>query len=648
MPAESKSRELYIYLSTLDPNKPPINITYDKLVNQFFDDLLLDEAMKLEGDAEKIAKEIEIKIKHEIAKGKSIGIASDTTELIQRIFNTTIENNIEECKEKLLNPKKNKEELRRKLWGIWYKIMVGYVPEYKKIFNEKTTIAEEIILHDTNNKEPIDDGFEAIIKSLDKERALDKSFKATSSRGGKLPRGHMFSPIQHTTTQHAISQHTTAQSNLQALNTNPQQRSIPSILSSVFNNFALRVWNLLQVKLFNPHKAKRDELNEKYQRETDAYYMEIMDQMKQSIKSGPLTKNLANNNNIDSDFDNIDNNSNAIKWALQSLYYRDVLTKEHNNSKNLYEIYIPEMSYPVSNPNIFPLYKPFKLLHIYGMQLPHQFNRGKLLSTMFYLLDTLKIKNFVDLQDCERGTNRVKSKHSSIGAGCNPYDRNGQRLMWEIAKKYISKYGKQKPYDFTYTKYFLIEDFIDMTEGSFLSWHVISQIPDTRKAENATVVHCFAGKGRTGSVLLFIILRDLLSTTAIETRLGLPYFGFKNSTVLIKEFKHYLLSTAEVINDIGRNIDIVAEELFNTKYVWNVLLLLRRINCIFYFLAKSKKVKLFYTYKIPLILNDRNIEEHLFSNYNIDDIFSIPIERYVNWDNWGDQPIIDHANYLDV
>ena len=79
-----------------------------------------------------------------------------------------------------------------------------------------------------------------------------------------------------------------------------------------------------------------------------------------------------------------------------------------------------------------------------------------------------------------------------------------------------------------------------------------------------------------------------------------------------------------------------------------MLLLLRRINCIFYFLAKSKKVKLFYTYKIPLILNDRNIEEHLFSNYNIDDIFSIPIERYVNWDNWGDQPIIDHANYLDV
>ena len=210
------------------------------------------------------------------------------------------------------------------------------------------------------------------------------------------------------------------------------------------------------------------------------------------------------------------------------------------------------------------LYQPFtgirNIRKLYGMSLPYQFDRIELLRNMLYLLQRCDIKNFIDLHDCEGITN---------SSGCNPYDLSVGRDMFDLAVKVMKTRGRQ---------YINVKGYVDMRSGSYSAWLSISKIPDTSVYE--TLVHCYMGKGRTGSVLLFLLLRDYKNTN--QYKLREPHLGYK-SIFELSDALVALFDDNDTVND-------VVDELFNVSDMKHIRLLRQRLNRIFFFLAKKRNV----------------------------------------------------------
>ena len=317
------------------------------------------------------------------------------------------------------------------------------------------------------------------------------------------------------------------------------------------------------------------------------------------------------------------------------------------------------------------VFQPSIKLHLYGMQLPHQFNREWLLNTMIYLFH-LKIYNIADLQGCAYATNKQNNRIGS-GIGCNPYDRLCEPEMWEKARELTVNHPEFKCEDkgisstsltlkeigyLRNAKYYDIK-MRDMTAGNIQSWNEISKIKDVSKPENSIVVHCLAGAGRTGSVMIYLLLRDTRNCLEpakkkayedeIKDRLSHPHFGFSNIREVIAMLRAYFVNynsnteavTGEVLK-IGSKImdrqtaDMLKQKGVDTKTIQTIIaqgldtatrdtlltrgidiatikaiekqqvksqatttLLRQRLNRIFFFLAKEFDVKEFYTYGRP-------------------------------------------------
>jgi hypothetical protein len=247
------------------------------------------------------------------------------------------------------------------------------------------------------------------------------------------------------------------------------------------------------------------------------------------------------------------------------------------------------------------LYQPKKGLYIYGMQLPHQFDREKLFGTMLYLLSKKKIFNLVDLHDCDGGTNGIH-KEIGEGIGCNPYDRKAELEMWNkavtslISQDSDVKVEEKEEYE-THTHFYGINEYVDMTPGTPAAWESISKIEDITKKENSVVVHCLGGAGRTGSVILYLLLRDardVFGEMEIKRRLGLPHFGYKSINEFIQVCKSRL-DNQEGIEDI----EYMKDEIFGVSEIAYASRFRQRLNRIFFFLAERFQVTVFYTYGRP-------------------------------------------------
>ena len=68
-------------------------------------------------------------------------------------------------------------------------------------------------------------------------------------------------------------------------------------------------------------------------------------------------------------------------------------------------------------------------------------------------------------------------------------------------------------------RYHRITNYFDMSPDFPSSWEKISKIENTMNEENSVTVHCLAGKGRTGSVLLYLYLRDTVPDADTRRRL---------------------------------------------------------------------------------------------------------------------------------
>ena len=269
------------------------------------------------------------------------------------------------------------------------------------------------------------------------------------------------------------------------------------------------------------------------------------------------------------------------------------------------------ITYPYGN-KTNELYRPDDNLYMYGMQLPHQFDRLKLLQSIFYLFKE-KIYNIVDLHDCENGTNHEHPKIAK-GIGCNPYDRQCEREIWELAV------STQKTIDPSFnSKYYNVIGYEDMRSGSLFAWDKISTIDNILEPSNSVVIHCFAGAGRTGSVMLYLLLRDFPNyDNVFIKRFAIPHFGYNN----IKEFMIYCI---KFFKNKSNDIRFMITELFKFSELMLASLLRQRINRILFFLARHYNISNFYTYNRPnkVVINLP------------DDEFSNPILNTIDWGSFN-------------
>jgi hypothetical protein len=304
------------------------------------------------------------------------------------------------------------------------------------------------------------------------------------------------------------------------------------------------------------------------------------------------------------------NAKQAVIESLQKKKHLENLKKILEGKSSEYIIDLIKAStitYPFGN-KINELYKPSNNFYMYGMQLPHQFDRLKLLKTIFYLFNH-QIYNIVDLHNCANATNR-EDPLMSHGIGCNPYDRNCEPEIWEIAKDIIKKVAPSFN-----TKYYNVIGYIDMRAGSLSAWEIISTIEDITIPLNSVVIHCFAGAGRTGSVMLFLLLRDFPKNKKFfKQRFDIPHFGYKDINEYIKACKNFFTNK-------NSKVSFMKRELFKISTIMYASLLRQRINRIFFFLAKKYNVKKFYTYERPnnVVVNLPNDE------------FSNPVSHTIDW-----------------
>jgi len=264
------------------------------------------------------------------------------------------------------------------------------------------------------------------------------------------------------------------------------------------------------------------------------------------------------------------------------------------------------------------LFKITDNLHLYGMQLLPQFDRIKLLHSMLHLIETRKIYSIVDLHDC-KSTN-VDTPDIAYSIGCNPYDMSCTEDVYNMVMDAIEP---SKP-----KRYHRITNYFDMSPGFPSAWDKISKIERTVDANNSVTVHCLAGKGRTGSVLLYLFLRDSMPDEAIRRRLGLPHFGFNDISECIYHINDSLFNDPTT-SAYQTYKDASSREIFRIGFELSMcgltssILLRQRLNRVYFFLAREKGVNRFYNYGRPAIVGSCPWDE-----------FSVPMERTVNWSQY--------------
>jgi hypothetical protein len=202
-----------------------------------------------------------------------------------------------------------------------------------------------------------------------------------------------------------------------------------------------------------------------------------------------------------------------------------------------------------------------------------------------------------------------------MGVGCNPYDISSSEDIYRMVMNAIKPDVIQR--------YHRVKNYYDMSAGFPSAWDDIYKIEDTSIEDNSVAIHCLGGKGRTGSVLLYLYMRDI---TEVRKRIGLEHYGYPDIAEFLYNMRD-LLFNERGTSKYQTNKDEAAMEIFkigsSTRTVGGLTvtrLLRQRINRILFNLARHKRISDFYSYRCPQSGN-RPIDEFLY-----------PIKHNVDWD----------------
>jgi len=213
---------------------------------------------------------------------------------------------------------------------------------------------------------------------------------------------------------------------------------------------------------------------------------------------------------------------------------------------------------------------------------------------------------------------------------------------------------------------------------------IFSDIKNIIDSKNKLVVHCLAGAGRTGSVLLYLLMRDsyLLHSNnkdhvnkhikELKEDMVHVYFGCNTIMKFIetKLFSYFTLFDDEDLSDNKDFIKCMLAELFefgeNEKGdkksdEFRISLFRKRLNYIIVFLAKEFNIKEFITYRgrnfnLPLAKSKKSSGRYKSGFESVDAImdsefpylaaeFSRPYKVTIaNWNNYNIDDILKNKD----
>jgi hypothetical protein len=273
-------------------------------------------------------------------------------------------------------------------------------------------------------------------------------------------------------------------------------------------------------------------------------------------------------------------------------------------------LYIPYYSVPAwSN-----FTKANHYLYIYSMQLPYQFNRVILLQTFVDLMYVHEIKTLLNLHGCDT--------YSNTGFDCNKDDINCEGEVWELTKN-ITQATRRDP-----NIRYISAGIKDFESGHITLWeNIFKNIGNTIDPNNSITIHCLAGRGRTGGVVLALLLRDILPLSFFQSKMHLPHLGFNTIDELIINL--------ETLFDTNQNSRDIFDELFDTQNLTYVRLLRARLNCIFFCIAQYHNIS-----KVCLYCKPVNLQ----GIYTVE--FSLPVVIEIDWSTSSAKDVSHNENAI--
>ena len=344
-----------------------------------------------------------------------------------------------------------------------------------------------------------------------------------------------------------------------------------------------------------------------------------------------------------------------IRYKNNKKHTYKIKNKNKNKNKNKYRhtnkkrnisikkggVPPPSLHYPINKPLMNPQWNlgiqhkwntlttimnfPQKI-YLWGSSIPSQGNNANLFETLSFYMYFKQINRIVSLQSCAISENIPMVQTNDYQCRVDPLFQNVEDKMWDNLK-YINN-NKLNNRSIELLNY-AIED---MTAGTINSWINITSLPDITKPENSTLIHCYAGFGRTGSILAYYIMKHSGLT---KVNLLQPYFGtgYESNhcyevliTIIMDHVKidtSGLIAGTDIYNRInGFNPKDMVDEFFNISSVFHGRLFLTRINYIIIYLY-FHYIKIeggngggdtIYLYDINKV-NDRTDQTNIFDNH---------------------------------
>jgi hypothetical protein len=574
--------------TSYNPYKPPKYFTYEILVHMFYDQLLNNEAKKLQGNARAIAEEIAKKIKKD--GGEKANLADYSKKIVQSAFNEIIESKIKECIQNLLIKNKiNKELLRVKLWNILYTINFGY--DISKIPNDKE------IKEDFENK-AIDNYIKKKVFSTGKS-----GLRKNLSIGGMSPSSKFFSSKNRppnynpdapdvfeiedwnpdtpraspkSSSSSSLSKRSSSSKSMPDLeppdpDPEPHQNIVTGsryfvfpwirLLGYVFRNLC----NIFKPTIAKPQQqeATSPDLFNRFALHDETDDDKMLEGKRRDIQAAIIKSYNSNQDKqeiIRKAFDNFDIDYEQRYKVNYSIWYRLVIDEEVKGfdqvtgndvlerKKRFYtfwrrwdifnQYYDKYYNNPIYNMTI---YSPSKQSKILSMYFPSIFTRQSLLSEFFSILTEFnKLNVFVNLHDCET-IGLYDDIDMDTQDRCNPYDRFAMQDMFFLADKLLRDL---KIIDNRDRKYITIKNLQSMKAGDLYTWYQINKIPKSGK-KNILGIYHHIQPDQSATIILFLLLRDAPKKSGKywkDGELSREYikFGLKNKLFGLESIREFI------------------------------------------------------------------------------------------------------------
>jgi hypothetical protein len=303
----------------------------------------------------------------------------------------------------------------------------------------------------------------------------------------------------------------------------------------------------------------------------------------------------------------------------------------------------PDYNGPIWHTGCTTLVKlPYKETYI--TSIPNQFNENQLNDQLDYY-NSIGILNIISLEGCGIGNLNLRNTIIPNKASCNTTFND-----FESTKKH-KQHVEGDYWTGDLTNHFFDIPVLDMSAGTYNSWNELYKLSEeTENFGQSSLIHCLAGKGRSGIILLFIILIDLLNQNPdFVLKLQQKWFGYTNSYAFYDFLRNLLVLNLILYDDkpeissdgnieksrkinerikVENIIENIIDEVFKIDSVFSIRLFTARINNILNMLGIIFKRNSVYLYELPFFNSKHNSEKN--------NVFDKAILNYASIDNEPD------------